>query len=63
MKIVRFSDLSFIPASHEDPKDPGALKKILLKRDDLPAGRIQKINWARIPKGKTFAAHFHEFMI
>ncbi len=63
MKIVRFADLSFIPASHEDPKDPGALKKVLLRKDDLPEGTVQMINWARIPKGKTFAAHFHESMI
>lgn len=63
MKIVLFKNLNFIPASHEDPKDPGALKKILLKRDDLPAGRIQMINWARIPKGKTFTPHYHEQMI
>lgn len=63
MKIVRFKDLDFIPASHEDPKDPGALKKILLTRDDLPAGRIQMINWAKIPVGKRFAPHYHESMI
>ncbi len=63
MKIVRFKDLDFIPASHEDPKDPGALKKILLKRDDLPNGRIQMINWAKIPIGKSFAPHYHESMI
>lgn len=63
MKITRFNSLKFIPASHEDPQIPGALKKILLKRDDLPAGRIQMINWARIPKGKTFAPHYHEQMI
>lgn len=63
MKIVKFKDLDFIPASHEDPKDPGALKKVLLKRDDIPAGRIQMINWAKIPKGKSFAPHFHEKMI
>lgn len=63
MKIVRFQNLDFVPASHEDPKDPGALKKILLKRDDLPAGRIQMINWARIPVGKTFKPHYHEKMI
>lgn len=63
MKIIRFNDLDFIPASHEDPKNPGALKKILLKREDLPSGRIQMINWAKIPKGKTFTPHFHEKMI
>lgn len=63
MKIIKFADLSFIPASHEDPANPGALKKVLLKRDDLPEGRIQMINWARIPKGRSFAPHYHESMI
>lgn len=63
MRIVRFSNLDFIPASHEDPKDPGALKKVLLKRGDIPDGTISMINWARIPKGKTFKPHFHESMI
>ncbi len=63
MKIVKFNDLDFVPASHEDPKDPGALKKILLKRDDLPEGRIQMINWAKIPVGKSFAPHYHEEML
>lgn len=63
MQIVRFRDLEFIPASHEDPKDPGAFKKVLLVKDDLPEGRIQMINWARIPVGKTFKPHYHEKMI
>lgn len=63
MQIIRFKDLDFIPASHEDPKDPGALKKVLLKRDDIPPGRIQMINWAKIPVGKTFKPHYHEKMI
>ena len=63
MKITRFKDLQFIPASHEDPKNPGALKKILLKREDLPEGRVQMLNWSRIPKGKTFKPHYHESMI
>lgn len=63
MRIVRFADLNFIPASHEDPKDPGALKKILLKRADIPEGTVQMINWARIPKGKTFKPHYHQSMI
>ncbi len=60
---MRFRDLKFIPASHEDPKDPGALKKILLKKDDIPKGRIQMINWAKIPIGKSFAPHYHEKML
>lgn len=63
MKIVRFKDLDFIPASHENPQDPAALKKVLLKRDDIPKGRIQMINWAKIPIGKTFVPHYHESMV
>ncbi len=63
MKIIRASGLEFIPASHEDPKDPGALKKVLLQRADLPEGKVQMINWAKIPKGKAFASHYHEAMV
>lgn len=63
MRLTRFNDLNFIPASHEDAKDPGAFKKVLLKRDDLPAGRIQMINWAKIPRGRTFAPHYHQKMV
>lgn len=62
MKIVRFKDLDFVPASHEDIQDPGAFKKVLLK-DILPAGKIQMINWAKIPIGKAFAPHYHQSMI
>ncbi len=62
MKIVRFKELNFIPASHEDPKNPGALKKVLFKKEELDPGRIQMINWARIPVGKSFAPHYHEDM-
>jgi hypothetical protein len=40
MKIVRSSDLSFTAASHEDPKKPGVLKKVLFAKDDLLNGHI-----------------------
>lgn len=63
MKVVRFSDLHFIPASHEDPKNPNNIKKVLLTRDDLPPGRIQMINWAKLLKDKSFKAHYHEKMV
>ena len=63
MKKIKFEDLDFIPASHENPQNPGVLKKILLKRDDLPVGRVQMINWSRLLKNKSFAPHYHESMI
>ncbi len=60
MKVVKFGDIKFQPASHEDPKDPGVLKKILLAKDDLMSGRVQMINWAHLPVGKSFRRHYHE---
>ena len=62
MKIFRFKDIKFISASHENKKDPGVLKKILLKKKDLIKGRVQMINWAKLPKNDSFQPHYHEDM-
>lgn len=62
MKIIRKKIIPKVPASHEDPKDPGVLKQILLNRDDLARGRIQMINWATLLPGKSFRNHYHEAM-
>lgn len=62
MKVIRFEEITQIPASHENPKDPGVMKKVLLRRGDLFEGGIQMINWATLLPGKTFAGHFHEDM-
>lgn len=63
MKVIRFSNLQFIPASHENPIDPGVLKKVLIKNGDLPKGEIKMINWAKVPVGKSHTPHSHESMI
>jgi mannose-6-phosphate isomerase-like protein (cupin superfamily) len=62
MRILRASDRSFVPASHEDPRSPGAWKRVLFEKADLQAGVVQMINWARLPAGSRFAAHYHEDM-
>jgi mannose-6-phosphate isomerase-like protein (cupin superfamily) len=62
MKLIRSSDKSFIPASHENPLAPGVWKKVLFARDELQPGTVQMINWARLPAGKSFSAHYHEDM-
>jgi mannose-6-phosphate isomerase-like protein (cupin superfamily) len=62
MKIVKAKDLPFIPASHEDPVNPGVWKKVLLKRDDFVDGHVQMVNWAKLPKGSSFNNHHHEDM-
>jgi len=62
MRIIRASDQSFVPAAHEDPKNPGVRKRVLAQRDELMVGRVQMINWARLPGHSTFRSHYHEDM-
>src|SRR5688572_18911451 len=62
MKIIHFNDSDFVPASHEDPANPGVWKKVLFKKNELLTGRIQMINWAKLPVGKSFSPHYHEDM-
>ena len=62
MKIVRFKDLEFIPASHEDKKSPGVWKKILLEKKEFIKGRVQMVNWAKLPVKKGFKPHYHQDM-
>lgn len=62
MKIIKSALIPFIPASHEDPADPGVLKKILFSAEDLISGKIQMINWAKLLPGKSFRKHYHEDM-
>ena len=62
MKIIRGDDLEFLPASHEDPNDPGCLKRVLATKADLLDGRVQMVNWSKLPIGKSFQLHYHEDM-
>ncbi len=62
MRIIRGSEIQFVPASHENPDNPGVLKRVLAKRDDLIDGRVQMINWASLPAGSSFRPHYHEDM-
>ena len=62
MQIIRGSERPFVPASHEDPARPGVWKRVLATHDDLLAGRVQMLNWARLPQGSSFQAHYHEDM-
>lgn len=62
MHLVRGSQIEFVPASHEDPKDPGVLKRVLATHSNLIHGQVMMVNWALLPVGKSFAAHYHEDM-
>lgn len=62
MQIIRASELEFEPASHEDPKNPGVLKKVLARKSELIRGQVQMVNWSRLPEGSSFQPHYHEDM-
>jgi mannose-6-phosphate isomerase-like protein (cupin superfamily) len=62
MKVIRSDDKSYVPASHENPLAPGVWKKVLFARDELQPGTVQMINWAKLPVGSSFAAHYHHDM-
>lgn len=62
MKTSFACDHEFVPASHEDLRDPGVWKKVLFSRADIQAGVVQMVNWARLGGGKRFADHYHEDM-
>jgi mannose-6-phosphate isomerase-like protein (cupin superfamily) len=62
MQIVIGKDLALEPASHENPNDPGVLKRVIATKSELLRGYVQMVNWAELPVGKSFAAHYHEDM-
>jgi len=62
MKFILSTASGFVPASHEDPRRPGVLKRVIATRDDLQFGQVQMVNWARLPRGSSFQLHYHEDM-
>ena len=62
MQIIRGSQIEFVPASHEDPQNPGVLKRVLANKNDLLRGQVQMVNWSRLPVGSSFQPHYHEDM-
>lgn len=63
MKKINQKDLKWEPASHEDPLDPGVLKRVIVKHSDVdPKSKLMMLNLAKVPIGKTHIAHSHETM-
>ena len=60
MKSIFSNASGFIPASHEDPRNPGVLKRVIATKHDFQEGHVQMLNWARLPAGSSFQLHYHE---
>ena len=54
--------MPFEPASHEDARNPGSLKRVLFRKDELSSGHVQMVNWACLPASKSFRIHYHQDM-
>lgn len=63
MKKVNENEIKWEPASHEDPKDPGVWKKVIVHHDDVDfRSKLMMVNVCKVPVGKTHKAHSHETM-
>lgn len=62
MKYISADASDFVPASHEDPNRPGVMKRVIATAAELQSGIVPMVNWARLPKGHSFALHFHQDM-
>lgn len=62
MELIKATQSEFIPASHEDPRNPGVLKRVIAVAERFQAGHVQMLNWARLPAGSSFRPHYHEDM-
>ncbi|MDG2382634.1 MAG: cupin domain-containing protein [Pirellulaceae bacterium] len=62
MKFIPVDNRDFEPASHEDPNQPGVMKRVIAVKGQLLRGRVQMINWAQLPIESSFRPHYHEDM-
>lgn len=62
MNFIPSTASDFVPASHEDPQNPGVLKRVIAVQQDFQAGQVQMLNWAQLPIGSSFRPHYHEDM-
>ena len=62
MNFIPSTASGFIPASHEDPKNPGVLKRVIATQREFQVGQVQMLNWAQLPVGSSFQPHYHEDM-
>jgi len=62
MRYVAADSQNFVPASHEDPRNPGVLKRVIATQADLLCGQVMMVNWSRLPGNSAFQSHYHEDM-
>ena len=63
MKKINKKDRAWEPGSHEDPKNPGVYKKVLIRHDEVsPRSKLMMFQLCKIPPKTTHVAHSHPTM-
>jgi len=63
MKKINQSQRIWEPATHEDPDDPGVLKKVIVQKEEVDKNsKLMMVNLCKVPVGKTHKAHSHKTM-
>lgn len=63
IKKINENERDWEPAAHEDPKDPGVWKRVIVKHEEAdPKSKLMMINLCKVPVGKTHVAHSHQTM-
>jgi mannose-6-phosphate isomerase-like protein (cupin superfamily) len=63
IKKINEKEREWESANHEDPKDPGVWKKVIVKHEEVDSkSNLMMINLCKVPVGKTHKAHSHETM-
>ncbi|MDA1232984.1 MAG: hypothetical protein O2856_19635 [Planctomycetota bacterium] len=50
MNFIPSNTSGFIPASHEDPENPGVFKRVIATQRNFQAGQVQMLNWAQLAR-------------
>ena len=63
MKKINQKDRNWEPGSHEDLKNPGVYKKVLIRSEEAdPRSRLMMFQLCKIPAKTTHVAHIHQTM-
>ena len=60
---INEKDRDWEPGSHEDPKNPGVYKKVLIRHEEVsPKSKLMMFQLCKIPPKTTHVAHSHPTM-
>lgn len=63
MKKVNEKNVKWEIPAHEDPRNPGTLKRVIVKQEEVdPQSKLMMVNLAKVKPGRVHPAHSHPTM-